>query len=499
MAVKAKGEAAGVMLKAALTYAEKFHFSVFPCRRRGKEPLNRHGLKEASTDAAAIRAWWKRWPRANVGIATGTASGIVVLDVDLKADGRQTLAILEDEQGRLPETPTVLTGGGGQHLYFRDPGGLRNSAGRLGAGLDVRADGGYVIAPPSIHPNGNKYRWESSSRIDEVELSEVPPWLLERMKPEDAERFELPAKVGEGKRNDTLYHLGRSLRARGLAEPEIMATLTAANGQRCDPPLPAREVAQIAHSAATQPDRPDFAQMRDGAPLSSSDAQAQWPKPLKEAAYHGAAGDFVKLVEPNTEADPAALLVQFLIGFGNLCGPAPYRFAGGVAHHLNEYAVIVGDTSRSRKGTSWAEVERFLDKVDCDWTKHCGASGLSTGEGLIWHVRDPQPADDRGKGESSERDGHNSRVPDPGATDKRLMVQAGEFAAVLKVATRDGATLSPVLREAWDGKVLRTLSKNNPATASGAHVSITAHITHEELVRGLDSTEIANGFANRFA
>ena len=262
MAVNAKAAADGVMLKAALAYAEKFHFSVFPCLVRGKEPRTKHGLKEASKDAGAVLAWWKRWPHANVGIATGAASGIVVLDVDARSGGRETLASLEDEQGRLPETPTVLTGGGGQHLYFRDPGGLRNSAGRLGAGLDVRADGGYVIAPPSNHTNGNRYRWEVSSRIGEVELPEVPPWLLKRMKPEAAERFELPAKVDEGKRNDTLYRLGRSIRARGLDEPEILAALTAANGQRCDPPLPTREVAQIAHSAATEPDRPDFAQMR---------------------------------------------------------------------------------------------------------------------------------------------------------------------------------------------------------------------------------------------
>ena len=283
MAVKAKSAAAGVMLKAALVYAEQFHFSVFPCRPRGKEPLTKHGLKEANQDAAAIRAWWKRWPRASVGIATGAASGIVVLDVDAKADGRETLAMLEDEQGRLPETPTVLTGGGGQHLYFRDPGGIRNSAGRLGAGLDVRGDGGYVIAPPSIHPNGNEYRWEVSSRIGEVELPDVPLWLLERMKPRAAERFELPAKVSEGKRNDTLYRLGRSLRARGLAEPEILAALTAANGQRCDPPLPVREIAEIAQSAATEPNRRDFGRTqaasdgRAGSSATPADGAASLP------------------------------------------------------------------------------------------------------------------------------------------------------------------------------------------------------------------------------
>jgi hypothetical protein len=240
------------------------------------------------------------------------------------------------------------------------------------------------------------------------------------------------------------------------------------------------------------------AEERASEAATSRAPEADWPEPLTEVAHHGPAGEFVRLIEPHTEADPAALLVQFLVGFGNLCGPASFRTAGGVAHHLNEYAVIVGDTSRARKGTSWAEVERFLEKVDCDWVKACVTSGLSTGEGLIYHVRDPQKADGVGNGDGGERDGRNGRAPDPGVVDKRLMVQAGEFAAVLKVANRDGATLSPVLREAWDGKTLRTLAKNNPATATGAHISITAHITREELERGLDTTEIANGFANRF-
>ncbi|HJU29650.1 MAG TPA: DUF3987 domain-containing protein, partial [Candidatus Binataceae bacterium] len=243
----------------------------------------------------------------------------------------------------------------------------------------------------------------------------------------------------------------------------------------------------------------DAAEQKPDAPRASANAESNWPESMNEAALHGAAGEFVRLIEPHTEADPAALLVQFLVGFGNLCGPASFRFAGGVAHHLNEYAVIVGDTSRARKGTSWAEVERFLEKVDSYWTKECVTSGLSTGEGLIWHVRDPQEANGRGKGAGGENGDGNGRAPDPGVTDKRLMVQAGEFAAVLKVATRDGSTLSPVLREAWDSKTLRTLAKNSPATATGAHISITAHITHEELERALDSTEIANGFANRFA
>jgi hypothetical protein len=212
------------------------------------------------------------------------------------------------------------------------------------------------------------------------------------------------------------------------------------------------------------------AEERAGEAATSGAPEAQWPAPLAEAAFHGPAGEFVKLVEPHTEADPAALLVQFLVGFGNLCGPASFRFAGGVAHHMNEFAVVVGDTSRARKGTSWAEVERFLEKVDSDWVRGCVTSGLSTGEGLIYHVRDPQNENGRVDSASGTKGETNGRGADPGVLDKRLMVQAGEFAAVLKVVTRDGATLSPVLREAWDGKVLaryqRTVRRPRPARTS---------------------------------
>jgi putative DNA primase/helicase len=270
------------MKRAALEYAEKFGFAVFPCKVRGKQPLTKHGCRDASKDLKAISDWWNRYPDANIGIATGSVSGVVVLDVDTKASGRETLAVLEDEHGHLPDAPTVLTGGGGLHIYFRDPGGLRNSAGMLGQGLDFRADGGYVIAEPSIHPNGNEYRWEISSSIRDVALPEIPRWLLDRINAPTKPHFEMPARVGEGKRNETLFRIGRSLKARGVAEAEILAELQSANGQRCDPPLDGSEIAQIAHSAATTPDRAEFigwhnrvGQRASGAPHVSE----EWPEP----------------------------------------------------------------------------------------------------------------------------------------------------------------------------------------------------------------------------
>jgi hypothetical protein len=180
------------MERAALVYAEKHDFAVFPCKKRSKQPMTAHGCLDASKDPQVIRNWFQRSPDGNVALATGSPSHVIVLDADAKAGGRETLANLEEANGWLPEAPTVLTPGGGLHIYFRDPGGVRNSAGALGAGLDVRGDGGYVIAPPSIYPNGRKYEWEVSSRIGEVELPDVPAWLLAKMKPRAARPFELP-------------------------------------------------------------------------------------------------------------------------------------------------------------------------------------------------------------------------------------------------------------------------------------------------------------------
>lgn len=149
------------MLAAALSYARR-GWPVFPCRPRGKEPLTAHGFKDATTDPATIRSWWQRWPDANVALATGRVSGLVVLDVDMDKGGLDSLRTLVDRfaGGELPEGPAVQTGGGGYHLYFAYPAApVPCSAGKAGPGLDLRGDGGYVIAPPSVHPSGGRYTW----------------------------------------------------------------------------------------------------------------------------------------------------------------------------------------------------------------------------------------------------------------------------------------------------------------------------------------------------
>ncbi|MCR9272545.1 MULTISPECIES: bifunctional DNA primase/polymerase [Mameliella] len=166
-----------MMLK-ALEYAQR-GWAVFPvhgivdgrctcgsddCKSPGKHPVFPGGFKNATTDGETIRDWWSQVPDANVAIATGEASGIFVLDVDIGADksGERSLAELEERIGRLPAEAVVRTGSGGLHFYFAMPSApIRSSASRLGLNLDVRGTGGYVVAPPSKHISGNNYTWET--------------------------------------------------------------------------------------------------------------------------------------------------------------------------------------------------------------------------------------------------------------------------------------------------------------------------------------------------
>lgn len=200
-----------------------------------------------------------------------------------------------------------------------------------------------------------------------------------------------------------------------------------------------------------------------------------WPK-LAPVALHGLAGDFVRATEPGSEADAAALLIQFLASTGNVIGSGPHCYVEATRHPLLAYPVLVGETARARKGTSWGHVRRFFELVDPEWIRDRVTTGLSSAEGLIEAVRDRgNPVDD-----------------------KRLLAVQGEFASVLKIMTRDGNTLSTTLRDSWDGGELRTLTRNDPLKATGAHITVIGHITREELRRYLSNTEGHNGFANRF-
>jgi len=222
---------------------------------------------------------------------------------------------------------------------------------------------------------------------------------------------------------------------------------------------------------------------------------ASWPE-MDDDAYYGLAGEITNTIKPHTEADPAGLLTQLLVAFGSAVGRGPHFMVEGDIHATNLFIILVGETSKGRKGTSWGRVRQVYELTDDSWVKERVMSGLSSGEGLIWAVRDPIFRREKvGKGD----DAHYEDIEvDVGVDDKRLLVIEPEFASTLRVMARDGNTLSPLIRQAWDRGDLRTMTKNSPAKATGALVSIIGHVTADELRRYLDRTETGNGFANRF-
>ena len=232
--------------------------------------------------------------------------------------------------------------------------------------------------------------------------------------------------------------------------------------------------------------------------LRSSTGALRFPSELGADAFCGLAGEIVRTIEPYTEADAAALLVTTLTMFGNAIGRGPHFLAGDLEHATNVFVCVVGETGVGRKGTSAEAIRRPMGEADESW-RPCIKSGLVSGEGVIHAVRDPRNERRKPrKGEHPDADGLVEDVVDAGAEDKRLLALLPEFASILSVFRRKDNTLSAVLRDLWDRGEAQTLSKNAPERATGALVSVLAHITPHELRATLDSTDIANGFANRF-
>jgi hypothetical protein len=215
---------------------------------------------------------------------------------------------------------------------------------------------------------------------------------------------------------------------------------------------------------------------------------APWPV-IDPAAFHGLAGEVVARILPNTESDPVALLVQFLAYFGNAVGRGPHYQIERTQHFANLFAVLAGQTSKSRKGTSAERIRAIFKIADSDWARERTKGGMSSGEGVISAVRDPVYATRKGVEE----------LVDAGVSDKRLLLDEREFAGALTVLKREGNILSRIVRDAWDcNEMLQTMTKHSPTRATHAFISIVGHITVEELRRALDQTSMANGYANRF-
>ena len=467
---------------------------LFPVKARDKRPLIDDWPHQATDEEERLRLWFKRFPDCNWAVATGPESGVFVLDVDGE-QGRASLQALELRGCGLPQTLITQTGRG-SHIWLGWPSNgtvVRNSAGKIAPGIDVRGAGGYVIVPPSIHPSGTAYEF-----VDEnTPIAAASEWLLEKLAqpsaaPEPRTSVAQTKVIPKGQRRNTLLSLAGAMRRAGAEQAEIDAALMVANNARCEEPLDESEVKELARDVASRYS-PGPAKGNGGLPP----AIREWPAALGSEAFQGLAGEFVQLVGPQTEADDAALLFSILVTMGSIIGRGPYYQVGGDRHYTNLSAVIVGQTAKARKGMSWGESRRFVQLVDEDWCKQRIAGGLSSGEGLIHAVRDPttEMAPQRERGRVV---GHEVQTTDAGVEDKRLLAVEGELSQALQSAGRDGNTLSAIIRQAWDGGPLRVLAKNARAVCMEPHISILAHITVAELKRQLTNTDMANGFANRF-
>jgi hypothetical protein len=213
-----------------------------------------------------------------------------------------------------------------------------------------------------------------------------------------------------------------------------------------------------------------------------------WPILAKEA-YQGLAGEVVRTTGPNTESDPVAILVNFLSAYGNMIGRGAHFSVEEDQHFCKLWPVLVGETSKGRKGTAQGRINALIKRVDEQWFYNCQAQGLSSGEGVVHAVRDRRV--------KPGKDGEDI-VVDEGVVDKRILITEAEYAGPLTVMQREGNTLSVVLRMAWDDTPLQTLSKNSPEKSTKSHITVVAHTNKEELLKHLTSAKLGGGVGNRF-
>jgi hypothetical protein len=477
------------------------------CISPAKHPITCNGVKDATTNPDIITRWIDETDGlANLGIATG--NGLLVLDVDAKSGGPTTLASLEERLGGLPLTPTVQTGGGGRHFYFRYPEGLSlGNKNSLVPGIDIRGEGGYVVGPPSQHASGQRYRWETPA---DAPIADAPTWLLRGIADRESLAVTTPTAgtsgtvlrvqasptdlsgapgVPEGQRHARLCQLVGIHLARGETA-DVVEIAALAWGARCDPPMDGAEVNRTVRSLAAK----HAAQGHRSPTISTQDEvdEAVLPEPQPRPELHpdalaGLAGEIVRTVSPHTEADPIGILLTLMACVGNAVGKVPYCGVGADTHHANLFIGLVGDTA-SGKGQAWSIARSLMQSADPEWEAQCIGYGLSSGEGLVERVMDDAPDEDDG--------GVILSLPPV----KRLLCYESEFARPITAMRREGNTLSALLRAAWDGQTLEVMTRGrSKLKASNAHIGIVSHITPDELSNLLSgSVEIANGFANRF-
>lgn len=459
--------------EAALKYLAK-SWPVIPINPSSKKPCieSWKNYQDRLPTIKEVENWWTLWPWANIGVITGKLAGVSAVDIDPRHGGST-----ED----LSETVKAETGGSGWHYLYEYNENCHSQNG-IESGIDLKSDGGYIIIAPSIHASGNKYKWIVPPFVNN--FAKLPDRFLNNSK---GAKFdpEILKGVPEGKRNESAASVIGKLLGK-FPESDWLTScwdLTKGWNLKNQPPLEETELWATFQSIAGKEKR-----SRESIENNTDKSAVEWPSSLDQTAYQGLAGEFIKLIEPHTESDPVALLVNFLTAFSSIIGNGPFFQIEATKHKLKLFSVYVGDTSKARKGTALNQIRRFFGEVDEEWEKNNIVSGSSSGEGLINAVRDAT---------TKLKDGEEI-VVEEGVKDKRLLLVEEEFASTLKVMSREGNTLSPIIRNAWDRGDLRTLTRNAPLKATNTHIAIIGHITRDELLRYLTGTEMANGFCNRF-
>lgn len=472
------------MLEIARSYV-KNGLSVIPLRFKDKKPSIESWAeyqKRPPTEEE-LKVWFDNGTPQNIGIVTGRVSGIAVLDFDTPE------AIEIARRNGMPVCPIAKTGKG-YHGYFLYQDGIRNFQKRVDLpGIDLRGQGGYVVAPGSVHSTGERYKWVKGRQLGEVELAPLPDWVLP-LKPENKQPIKnLYLGVDKGNRNNALTQLVGSWVNDGGSIEDILGQALLWN-EGNNSPLPRKEIETTVKSI--------FEKHQREAPAWEPKIE-KWPV-LDSKALYGFAGKFVELACRNSEADPAAVLATFLARFGIEAGDKSFLWVGDTKHYARIFAVVVGASAKSRKGTSSKPVQRLFLLNDSFpiserlyKTANTSPGPFSSGEGVVFAVRDEikEWSFDKkaGRGEFI--------VKDPGIEDKRLFVLDEEFGGILTCARRDGNTLSTILRTAWDSGNIDPLTKNSKIKATGAHIGWVSHIVRQELERKLSEVESFNGFANR--
>jgi hypothetical protein len=358
-----------------------------------------------------------------------------------------------------------------------------------------------IEEPEGEDPEGEDPDPENS---DSGEMGEEPPveldaeamkvWRGEKPKPKDD-----GSSAGEIDRSATLLKIGRVLYDAGANKSAIVPALAERdrtlgyNKYSGNRDGGRKEYERICTELKASGRTPRFTLIsgKGQGPASEADPTeaASQLLEMEQSAYRGLFGQVVETVDPHTEGDPVAVLASILTMFGNAAGRGPFVEIGATKHRLNLFVGIVGETAKGRKGSATDPVENIMHAADRRWAESRIASGLSSGEGLLNEIRDPV--------EARDKDGSMKTI-DPGVSDKRLLVSEGELSQGLQSIKRDGNSLSPILRNLWDGKNVRTLVKHSPLKSTNPHVSILGHITRSELMRDISETEMANGLANRF-